>query len=185
MVTGIASGAWGYSPESVAGMVDNLNELFTYQLSISSFPDNGSKTLFGKKKPRKKCPRCRRCAKCTCNNTLPIQRPFQLPVQQPVQRPIQLPVQTPKPYIYIPEIIPDNKGLYSKYSVEYNCSERDINKKLSINGKLFGRGSPAYYDFQKTPGGIVISMGCKQIIVKTENNIQKHVKLEDFFKYNS
>jgi hypothetical protein len=65
MATGIVSGAWGYSPQMIAGMANPAelyNKPLTYQESITSIPPNGTRspltlanekyysTNFGKKK---------------------------------------------------------------------------------------------------------------------------------------
>ena len=77
-------------------------------------------------------------------------------------------------------------NLYSKFQVVYNdCNNRDYrNKKLVLNGKVFTRGTPAYFDAQKTPGAVVTGMGCKQVTMMTRDNYQKHVNLGKFFEYN-
>ena len=216
MVTGIVSGPWGYSPESIAGMANNLSNRFTNQLGLTSNPPsfrNGEYispltqananwyTAFGKKR-RSKFGACKNECKlytreqCTTfvnsNRTLNPITGTKITPRSAVYKAlsaqcIQYQNQPPPQPIYIPTKRATNdcnSNLYSKYSVVYNCSDRSINKKLIVNGKTFSRGSPAFYDEYKTPGGVVMGMGCKQVTVITRDKIQKHVPLENFFKYN-
>jgi hypothetical protein len=74
---------------------------------------------------------------------------------------------------------------YDRFSVVYaDCDGRDPGiKKLTINGKEFKRGTPAFYNSSKDEGTIR-AMGCKQINVLGADNKERHVNLLKFFEYN-
>jgi hypothetical protein len=220
MVTGVVSGPWGYSPQSIAGMANNLSNRFTNQLSLTSIPPkmyNGeyvsplteananwyTYTGFGRKKRRSNFGNVKNCSACNiynreqCNvflrsnrkidpitgkNISPRSAAYKALSAQCLQYQLQAPVATVPMYIRKPSECNDN--LYSRYSVNYNCSDRGVDKKLILNGKTYSRGSAAFYNEQKTPGGMITGMGCKQITILTANKIQKHITLENFFKFN-
>jgi hypothetical protein len=213
MVTGIVSGPWGHSPENIAGMANNLSNRFTNQLGLSSYPGSfrGDQyvsplttananwyTAFGKR--RSKFGSCKSDCKiytreqCTTflnsNKTINPITGKKITPRSSVYKALSAQCQNYQTQpIYIPSQPTKRSGdcnqtLYNKYSVVYNCSDRNANKKLVLNGKTFERGSPAFYDDYKTQGGVVMGMGCKQVTVLTRDKIQKHVPLENFFKYN-
>jgi hypothetical protein len=171
MVTGVTT-AWGFSPSAVAEFSSNLGNALTYQLGLTSLPpkfvngefvspitptNNQYNTYnFGRSK-----------------FGMPLRKLTYTPPQQGPCAPVR-PCNN------------DNKTLYAKYSVVYDCNYRsnlDQHKQLVLNGKIFKNGSSGYYNEQRQAGRI-IGMGCSQIIILTASGTQRRIPLEKFFKYN-
>ncbi len=176
MVTGVIN-AWGLSPQQLANMTNGLNNRFTYQLGLSSYPPvlrNGeyispmtapnnayNQVNFGRSKFG------------NYRTFDPSKRLIYVPQQVGNwNRSCQPCVQRPCP--------PCNKTL-SRLGVNYNCHDRS-DKRLILNGKTYSINSKAKYAPNQT--GTIIGMGCKQILVLTPNSLVKRVGLEKFVEYN-
>ena len=198
MPSGISSGAWGYSPQMVSGMNNKLEHRgvpLTYQLGLTSTPVNWnqggnpllnanknwySRTPFGKSKD---------LTKEICESFLKSNKSI-----NPVTgRPIKANGPT---YNRLVEqcknlqngIVPKASGkneLFEKFSVVYDdCDGRDPSiKKMTLNGKVYKRGTPAFYTASREQGTIR-AMGCKQINITDSNSRDHHVSLQKFFEYN-
>jgi len=218
--SGIVSGAWGYSPQMVAGLdkrVEYKNTPLTYQLGLTSTPVGWNKgqnplinanagyystTPFGRR-------RMRRLVNFGAKKNLTMEMCQEFirgsrTVNPLTGRPIKPDGPTYKKLIEncktletgVPSVpsggrVPiasrqsEYSDQYERFSVVYSdCDGRDSAiKKLTLNGKVYKRGTPAFYNASKDEG-VIRAMGCKQINISTPDNKEKHVNLLKFFEYN-
>ena len=218
--SGISAGAWGYSPQMIAGLdkrVEYKNIPLTYQLGLTSTPvgwNEGqnpllnanagyfSPTPFGKRRLRRlvNFGAKKELTREMCQEFIRGSRT----VNPTTGRPIKPDGPTYKKLIEncktletgVPPAptggrVPvasrqsEYSDQYERFSVVYeDCDGRDSTiKKLTLNGKVYKRGTPAFYNANKDEG-VIRAMGCKQINISTPDNKEKHVNLLKFFEYN-
>jgi hypothetical protein len=210
--SGISAGAWGYSPQMVAGLnnrVEYKDYPLTYQLGLTSTPvgwNNGQNPLinanasyystnrFGRKN-KNSFGAVKDLTREMCQEFIRGSRTVNPRTGRPIKpdgptykklindcKTLESGVPPPAPARAVRSEYSDQ---YERFSVVYeDCDGRDSSiKKLTLNGKVYKRGTPAFYNASKDQG-VIRAMGCKQINIATSDNKEKHVNLLKFFEYN-